>query len=127
MPPVTYNTFQDKQEEFWKTVNDRFSEDEQSGFRTFFIPLFIFPDTVTVASSSHPLNIYGAAAGLNDNIDRIRVKIMDECTSPAPPQNLLRYMFEEEDHPIYEAFHTMMRTYMELGNSMRDDLDTDSD
>lgn len=126
MPLITYNTFQDKQEEFWKAVNERFTEDEQTGFRKFFIPLFFFPESVTVASSSHPLNIYGAS-GLNDNIDRLRVKIVDECTSPSPPHNLLRYMFEEEDHPIYEAFHTMIRTYMELGNAMRDDLDTDSD
>lgn len=125
--PITYNTFQNKQEEFWKAVNERFSEDELVEFREFFIPLFFFPDSVSVTSSAHPLNMYGVASGLTDNIDRIRVKIVDECTSPPPPQNLLRYMFEEEDHPIYEAFHTMVRTYMELGNAMRDDADTDSD
>jgi hypothetical protein len=45
------------------------------------------------------------------------VKITDQCDSC--PGQLLRYMFEEEDHAIYELLFAMMITYKNLGNTLR--------
>jgi hypothetical protein len=118
MPTVTYNHFQDKQEEFWKTVMDRFEEPDIYEFKKFFAPLFFLPD-LDVTDSTHPVNLYGADRATSENIDTLRTKIVDDCTTC--PQDLLRYMFEETDHPIYEALVAMIRTYKRLGNAMRSD------
>lgn len=116
MPATSFNHFQDAQEEFWKVVYERYSESEITEFKKFFVPLFYLPDDVSVSDSTHPLNIYGADN--SSNIDRLRTKIVDSYTDTLP-DTLLRRMFEEEDHPIYEALHTMIRKYQELGNYMR--------
>lgn len=123
--PTTYNEFQTKQEEFWAAVRERFEEYEYKEFHTFFIPLFFLPDNVEVSDVAHPVNLYGADRSTDQNIDALRIKITSDCNSC--PAQLLRYMFEEEDHAIYEALVAMIRTYKLLGNSMRAAADTDTD
>ncbi len=124
--PTTYNEFQDKQEEFWAAVRERFEEEsEYKEFHTFFVPLFYIGE-LDISDNSHPLNLYGADRATSDNIDALRTKITDDCNY-CPPQ-LLRYMFEEEDNPIYEALVAMIRKYRDLGNTMRAAVDSsDSD
>ena len=123
--PTTYNEFQDKQEEFWKAVQERFEESEIHDFRKFFVPLFYLREDLDVSDSSNPLNLYGADRATSENIDQLRTKITDDCDSC--PGQLLRYMFEEEDHPIYEALIAMIRTYRDLGNTLRSESSSDSD
>jgi hypothetical protein len=118
--PTTYNEFQDKQEEFWKAVRERFQESEIIEFNKFFVPLF-YIDELSISFYSHPLNVYGADRATNENIDALRTKITDDYTSG--PVQLLRYMFEEEDHPIYEALFAMISTYKDLGNTVRAEAD----
>ena len=115
--PTSYNEFQDKQEEFWKAVLEHFEESDISDFRKFFVPLFYLPDDVEVSDSSHPVNLYGADRSADENIDQLRTKITDDFDSC--PGQLLRYMFEEEDHDIYEALVAMIRTYKDVGNTLR--------
>ena len=123
--PTTYNEFQDKQEEFWKAVLVHFEESEITDFRKFFVPLFYLPDDVNVSDSSHPVNLYGADRATSENIDELRTKITSDF--PDCPGQLLRYMFEEEDHAIYEALVAMIRTYRDLGNTLRSESSSDSD
>jgi hypothetical protein len=125
--PITYNNFQDKQEEFWKAVSERFEESEIYDFRKFFAPLFFLPGDVDVNDSSHPVNLYGVDRATSENIDQLRTKITDDCTTC--PGQLLRYMFEEEDHAIFIALKSMIRTYKYVGNTLRSasSSDTDSD
>jgi hypothetical protein len=115
--PTTYNDFQDKQEEFWAAVRVHFEESDISNFRKFFVPLFYLPDNVEVSDSSHPVNLYGADRSTDENVDQLRTKITDGFDSC--PGQLLRYMFEEEDHDIYEALVAMIHTYKQLGNTLR--------
>ena len=122
--PATYNEFQDKQEEFWKAVLEHFEESDIYDFRKFFVSLFYLPDDVEVDDSSHPVNLYGADRSTSENIDQLRSKITDDCDSC--PGQLLRCMFEEEDHAIYEALNAMIRTYRDMGNTLRDES-SDSD
>ena len=123
--PTTYNDFQDKQEEFWAAVREHFEISEITAFHKFFVPLFYIGE-LDISNSSHPLNVYGADRATSENIDALRTKITDDCDSC--PGQLLRYMFEEEDHAIYEALVAMIRTYRDLGNTMRAAADSsDSD
>ncbi len=123
--PTTYNDFQDKQEEFWAAVREHFENSEIAEFHKFFVPLFYIGE-LDISNSSHPLNLYGADHATSENIDALRTKITDDCDSC--PGQLLRYMFEEEDHAIYEALVAMIRTYRDLGNTMRAAADSsDSD
>ncbi len=123
--PTTYNHFQDKQEEFWKAVKEHFEESEIYDFRKFFVPLFYLRDDIEVSDSSNPVNLYGADRSTDENIDQLRTKIADDCDSC--PGQLLRYMFEEEDHVIYEALVAMIRTYRDLGNTLRSSSESSSD
>ena len=123
--PTTYNDFQDKQEEFWAAVREHFENSEIAAFHKFFVPLFYIGE-LDISNSSHPLNLYGADRATSDNIDALRTKITDDCDFC--PGQLLGYMFEEEDHSIYEALVAMIRTYRDLGNTMRAAADSsDSD
>jgi hypothetical protein len=124
--PTTYNDFQDKQEEFWKAVREQFEDSETNRFNKFFVPLF-YIDELNISDSSNPLNLYGADRSITDNIDALRAKITYEMSEDMCPGQLLRYMFEEEDHSIYEALVTMLRTYRDLGNTIRAGSDTDTD
>jgi hypothetical protein len=123
--PTTYNEFQDKQEEFWKAVLEHFEESEIYDFRKFFVPLFYLPGDVEVSDSSHPVNLYGADRANSENVDQLRSKITDDCDSC--PGQLLSYMFEDEDHAIYEALIAMIRTYKYLGNTLRSSSESSSD
>jgi len=82
----------------------------------FFVPLFYLGE-LDISNSSHPLNLYGANRPTDENINALRIKITDDLNSC--PGQLLRYMFEEEDHAIYLAFVRLIRTYKELGNTLR--------
>lgn len=127
MPP-TYNHFQDAQEEFWKAVLECFEESEITDFRKFFVPLFFLPDDMSVHSSSHPINKFGSNATISSNMDTLRSTITDDFDTDSCPSNLLQYMFENEDHDIYEALVKMIRRYKELGIYLRgDDSSSDSD
>ena len=114
---TTINDFLDKQEAFWDAVRQDFQEEEIQEFRRFLVPLFYLPDLTPISDSSHPINLYGADRTNSENIDQLRVKITDDFNSC--PGQLLRYMFEEEDHDIFEALVTMMITYKDLGNTLR--------
>jgi hypothetical protein len=114
--PTTYNDFIDKQEEFWAAVRECFEESEYKEFYKFFVPLFYLGE-LDISNSSHPLNLYGANRPTDENINALRIKITDDLNSC--PGQLLRYMFEEEDHPIYLAFVRLINTYKELGNTLR--------
>lgn len=117
---TTLNEFVDTQEEFWKVVSERYAESEITEFRTFFNPLFYLPDDMEVTNDAHPINVYGGDRATSENVDKLRQKIVDDCTV-AYPDTLLRYMFEEEDHPIYEAVLAMIRKYRDLGNTLRNE------
>lgn len=123
--PTTYNDFQDKQEEFWAAVRAHFEESDISNFRKFFVPLFYLPDNVEVSDAAHPVNLYGADRSTDENIDQVRTKIIDDFNSC--PGQLLRYMFEEEDHAIYLSLVTLINTYKELGNTLRTGNENSSD
>jgi hypothetical protein len=126
MPP-SYNHFQNAQEEFWKAVLESFEESDITDFRTFFIPLFFIPEDVSVHSSEHPINKYGRNVSISTNMDALRSTITEDFDVDSCPDNLLEYMFEEEDHDIYEALAEMIRKYKELGNYLRNDDSSDSD
>jgi hypothetical protein len=126
--PVSYNHFQNAQEEFWKAVLNVFDESEILEFRKFFVPLFYLPDDdVSIYSSSHPLNKYGRNVNTTTNMEALRITILDECESDAYPSNMIRCMFEDTDHPIYEALKEMLSKYKRLGNYLRGDSESDSD
>jgi hypothetical protein len=130
--PITYNHFQNAQEEFWKAVLDCFDESSIVEFRKFLVPLFYLPDEheyVSVHSSSHPINKYGRNVNTTTNMEALRITITDELDSDdVYPSDLLRYMFEETDHPIYEALAVMIGKYRQLGNYLRGDMtDSESD
>jgi F0F1-type ATP synthase gamma subunit len=122
-PPPTLNHFLDAQEKFWDTIMEDFEQHEIADFKIFFNKLFYLPDNVTIHDPMHPLNQYGADSSTNENKDRLRVKITENGESC--PNQLLSSMFEDEDHPIYEALVEMIRKYRDLGNYIRDLSDSD--
>jgi hypothetical protein len=134
MPITTYNEFISKQEEFWIAVYESFEHSEICGFKDFFVSLFALSDHISLNDNLHPINIYGVNRATSENIDQLRTKITNDydISNEPLPGDILRYMFEEETHPIYEALVAMIRKYKQYGNTLRtiselSDSNSDSD